>query len=50
MDDLVDYRSEMVGYTRLKEIARTNVFFLEFTSQVALYVERDQHTIGQDNG
>jgi hypothetical protein len=29
---------------------RTDVFFLKFTSQVALDVESDQLTIGRDSG
>jgi hypothetical protein len=38
------------GLRRSEKVARTDVFFLKFTSQVALDVEQDQHTIGWDNG
>jgi hypothetical protein len=40
----------LIGNGGLQTIrqGRTDVFFLEFTSQVALDVEQDQHTIRWD--
>ena len=39
----------MMGSLGLQQVTRTDVFFLEFTSQVALDIEPDQHTIAQHN-